>query len=335
MRVFLTGATGFVGHYILQELLRQGHSVRCLVREGSLDKLPLTEGDYRLVDSSKDRIVAGDLPRAEEGASRAEVVYGDVTDLESIEGDLTGCDAVIHLVGVIDEDRHRGITFEAIHVRGTRNVVEQARAAGVQRFIHMSANGARDDRDASRYHTTKWQAEEMVRGAGFEHAVIFRPSILFGDPGEDRPEFASRLAADLVAPFPILPVLGDGQYRLQPIHVSVVAAAFVKALTLETPNGGVPSYCVAGEESFTFDEVLDRISTAMGRGPKSKVHLPLGLSKLMVNSIGALGLLPISPAQFRMLIDGNTCDASAFRKTFEPRSIPFDADHLSYLRESR
>jgi len=335
MHVFLTGATGFVGHYILQELLRQGHTVRCLVREGSTDKLGINRDDLVLVDSSKDLIVAGKSPAVRDPGRDVEVVYGDVTDLGSIEGDMAGCDAVIHLVGIIEEQRHKGIDFETIHVRGTRNVVEQARAAGVPRFIFMSANGARGDRDASGYHRTKWQAEEIVRKADFDHAVIFRPSILFGDPGSDRPEFASRLAETLVRPFPVLPVLGDGKYRLQPLHVSEMARAFVNALTLERADRGVPSFCAGGEEELTFNETLDRITRATGRKTKSKIHLPLWMAKALVNTAGAAGLMPISPAQFRMLVEGNTCDATAFRKAFEPRNIPFDEDHLSYLRESR
>jgi len=330
MHVFLTGATGFVGHHILQELLRQGHTARCLLREGSLGKLPVPEGDAVVVDSSKEAIVEGTAPRRDRPAARVEVVYGDVTDLESVEGDMAGCDAVIHLVGIIEENRPKGLTFEHLHVRGTRVVVEQARAAGVTRFLHMSANGARPEAE-SRYHTTKWEAEEMVRAAGFPLTVVFRPSIIFGDPGEGRPEFASRLVETLVRPFPVLPVLGDGQYRLQPVHISEVAAAFVQALGL--PEGPPRSYCPAGEEAVTFDETLDRIARGSGRAPKPKVHLPMPLAKALVNTAGAAGLMPISPAQFRMLIEGNTCDDPAFRTDFDLEAVPFTPERLAYLRE--
>src|SRR5690554_5544437 len=134
MHVFLTGATGFVGHHILTALLEAGHTVRCLVREGSIDRLPVAEGDYVVVDSAKETIARGEGPATADRSARVEVVFGDVFDLASIEGDITGCDAVIHLVGIIEENRPRNITFENVHVRGTRTVVEQARAAGVPRF---------------------------------------------------------------------------------------------------------------------------------------------------------------------------------------------------------
>lgn len=329
MHVFLTGATGFVGHYLLQELLRRGHTVRCLLREGSLGKLPVPADEVAVVDSSQAAIAAGTAPHRDAPRARVEVVYGDVTDLASVEGDLAGCDAVIHLVGIIDEDRRRGVTFETIHVRGTRVVVEQARAAGVRRFVHMSANGARPG-DASPYHTTKWRAEEIVRAAGFPLTVVFRPSIVFGDPGEGRPEFASRLLRTLVRPFPILPVLGDGRYRLQPVHVTEVAAAFAQAL--ELPEGPPRSYCAAGPETVTFDEALDRIAAGAGMRRKPKLHLPLVLAKALVNTAGRAGLLPISPAQFRMLLEGNTCDDPAFRADFDLTALPFTPEHLAYLR---
>ncbi|MDX1532491.1 MAG: NAD-dependent epimerase/dehydratase family protein [Rhodothermales bacterium] len=335
MHVFLTGATGFVGHHVLRALRRAGHTVRCLVRPGSIDKLPVDPNHVAYVDSSKAQIVAGEAP-AGTGTPEAkvEVVYGDVTDLASIEGDLAGCDAVIHLVGIIEENRPKGVTFERIHVRGTRTVVEQAKAAGVGRFVHMSANGARPDAEASRYHRTKHQAEEAVRAAGFERAVIFRPSIIFGDPGAERIEFASRLADTLVRPFPVLPVLGDGEYELQPVHVDAVAEAFVQALALEPPAEGEPvrTFCVGGPERLSFNEVLDRIARGMGKEPKPKVHQPLWMAKALVGTLGEVGLLPITPAQFQMLVEGNTCDDDAFDRAFDVEQTPFTPEHLGYLR---
>jgi nucleoside-diphosphate-sugar epimerase len=126
-------------------------------------------------------------------------------------------------------------------------------------------------------------------------------------------------------------VFGDGTYAVQPVHVEEVARAFVQALALDTE--GVPrSYCAAGREEVPFNDALDRIAQGMGRQPKRKAHLPLGLSRLLVDTVGAAGLLPISPAQFRMLIEGNTCDPSAFLADFGIEPRPFTPDNLSYLR---
>ena len=302
MTVLLTGATGYVGSYLLDALLARGHAVRALSR--------------------------GPAPELD-GRDGVETVRGDVVDRGSLDGAFDGAEAVVHLVGIIDEAPSKGVTFERVHVDGTRNVAEAARAAGVGRFVHMSANGARPD-GRSAYQTTKWRAEEVVRGAGFEHLVVFRPSTLFGDPGPDHPEFAKRLWETLVKPFPVLPVFGDGGYQLQPVHVRACAGAMAEAVTRDASDGA--SYCVAGREQIAYREVLRRIARGGGVEPKPTAPVPIAVARLGVNTLGKAGLLPISPAQFEMLVEGNTCDESAFFDDFGVTSPPFDGESLSYLR---
>ena len=302
MTVLLTGATGYVGSYLLDALLARGHAVRALTR--------------------------GPAPELD-GRDGVETVRGDVVDRGSLGGAFDGAEAVVHLVGIIDEAPSKGVTFERVHVDGTRNVAEAARAAGAGRFVHMSANGARPD-GRSAYQTTKWRAEEVVRGAGFEHLVVFRPSTLFGDPGPDHPEFAKRLWETLVKPFPVLPVFGDGGYQLQPVHVRACADAMAEAVTRDASDGA--SYCVAGREQIAYREVLRRIARGGGVEPKPTAPVPVPVARLGVNTLGKAGLLPISPAQFEMLVEGNTCDESAFFDNFSVTSPPFDGESLSYLR---
>lgn len=250
-------------------------------------------------------------------------------DPASLRPAVDGVDAVVHLVGIIDEAPSRGVTFRRVHVDGTRYVVAAARAAGVGRFVHMSANGARPD-GVSAYQTTKWEAEEIVRGAGFEHHVVFRPSTLFGDPGPENPEFAKRLWETLVKPFPVLPVFGDGRYELQPVHVRACAEALAQAVDRDA-SGGV-AYCVAGRERVPYREVLRRIARGGGVEPKPTAPVPVPVARLGVNTLGRAGLLPISPAQFEMLVEGNTCDPSRFFADFGVESPPFTAESLAYLR---
>ncbi len=303
MHIFLTGATGFVGSYVLKELVRQGHTARCLTRHA-------------------------DATLAVEGAE-VEKVKGDVTNPKSFAGTLRDCEAVIHLVGIIDEKPSQGVTFEKIHFEGTRNVVEAAKSDGIDRFMQMSANGARPD-GVSPYQTTKWKAEQVVKNAGFGHWTIFRPALIFGDPGPDNPEFATRLADTLIQPFPILPVFGDGTYEMQPVSVEEVATAFVQALTLEAANK--QSYCVAGPARLSFNDTLDVITRGLGHEPKPKLHQPVWLARPLVHTVGKLGLLPISPDQFEMLLEGNTCDSSAFYRDFDVTPRAFTPENLAHLK---
>lgn len=304
MRVLLTGGTGFVGSHVLDALLTRGHAVRALVREGSEGAVAVREN--------------------------VEVHHADVTEPASFGHAFEGVEAVVHLVGIIDEHPAKGVTFERVHVDGTRNVVEAARAAGVDRFVHMSANGARPD-GVSAYQTTKWEAEEVVRAAGFGHGVVFRPSTLFGDPGPDHPEFSKRLWETLVKPFPVLPVFGDGAYELQPVHVDACAEAFAQAVDRDDVGGR--SYCVAGPERIPYREVLERIARGGGIEPKPTAPVPIFAARLGVNTLGKAGLLPISPAQFEMLVEGNTCDPSDFFADFGVETPRYDAESLGYLRQ--
>lgn len=303
MKILLTGATGFIGSYILKELVRKGHEVKCLMRDISRNLA---------IDSVQISKVAGDVL--------------DPTSLKEAVGD---CQGVIHLVGIIDEFPKKGITFDSIHRGGTANIVEASISAGVSRFVQMSANGA-DPNGVSNYLTSKWDAEQVVQKSGFRHFVIIRPSLVFGNPEPGQPEFCSRLASTLISKFPILPVFGDGKYRMQPIHVHEVAAAFVQALEDDKHNG--LTYVAVGKKSYSYLEILDIIAAGMGLSPKKKVHQPIWLVRPMIKRLSGTGALPISIDQFEMLLEGNTGSADEFYSSFDVEAIPFDSDSLSYLQ---
>ena len=280
--VFVTGATGFVGHALLQRLCAEGHIVRCLVRRGS-------EGDLR-------------------GFGAITRIEGDVVSRRGLAEGLAGCDAAIHLVGIIREHRAAGVTFERVHVEGTQNVLEAAKAAGVTRYVHMSALGTRPGA-ASRYHRTKWAAEEAVRASGLAW-TIFRPSIIYG-PGDG---FVTMLAS-MVRRLPAVPVIGSGRQRVQPIAVEQVAAGFAGAL--ERPATIKQTYEVGGPEPVTMLELLDLIGRALGRRRVRRVHVPLGVMTPLARVLHPLPGFPVTPDQLLMLGEHSVCDPRPFYRAFD------------------
>ncbi len=304
MHVFLTGATGFVGSYVLEALIDAGHTVRCLMRDTNVP-LKITHDGI-------------------------EKVKGDVTKPKTLTGLMRGCDAVIHLVGIIQENSRAGVTFKTMHLDATKHVVDEARDSEIDCFIQMSANGARSE-GVSAYQTTKWQAEQYVKKAGFGHWTIFRPSVIFGAPMPGQPEFTSQLTETLILAFPILPVFGDGAYQMQPVAVTDVANAFVQALTL--PAANEQTYPVAGPVAYAYTEILDILAEGAGISPKPQLKQPLWLVRPMIHTVGKLGVLPITPDQFEMLVEGNTCDPTAFYRDFDLQRVPFTAANLRYLQK--
>ncbi len=225
MRVFVTGAMGFVGFHLLPALVRAGHEVVALVR--------------REVE----------LPPGVEG------VRGDVLDPGSLERAVEGCQGMIHLVGIIREFPSRGITFQRLHVEAAENVIQAAREAGVSVLLHMSALGARPDSRA-RYHRTKFAAEELVRKSGLDYAV-FRPSLILG-PGSQFLMDMKRLMA-----LGVIGLVGGGRYRVQPVAVADVVRAFVLALERKELRGETWDLC--GPRVYTLRELLETMARAWGR----------------------------------------------------------------------
>jgi uncharacterized protein YbjT (DUF2867 family) len=289
-RIFVTGATGFVGHAVVRALLAQGFLVRCLVRPGSEALL--------------------------RGFESIDRVPGDVLEPDALPAAVEGCAGMIHLVGIIREHRATGVSFDRLHTQATANMLGVAREVGVKRYIQMSAVGTRPGA-VSRYHRTKWQAEEVVRASALDWTII-RPSLIFGP--ED--EFVSVLAR-LIRRSPAVPVLGDGQYRLQPVAVEQVAEGFARALRLPVTVG--QTYEVGGPESYRFDELLDLIGQALGVSRVRKVHVPLGLVKAVTRALGWLPFFPVTMDQITMLEEGNVTDPSRFYADFSVRPEPLAA----------
>lgn len=292
MRIFIAGGTGFVGAHLVEALRKNGHELRLLVHRRS-------PGSIAGIDQ----------------------VEGDVTSLESCQQAASGCDAVINLVGIIREFPSRGITFERLHVQATANMLAATRTAGIRRYLQMSALGTRPDA-VSRYHQTKFRAEELVRSSGLD-ATILCPSLIYGP----KDAFINMLAGQLRLA-PVMPVIGSGTYRLQPIHADDVARCF--ALALEMPETIGQCYELCGNNRLSYVELLDAVASAMGRPAPLKPRMPLGLMKMIIPIMQRVPQFPITMDQLQMLVEENICDGG-WKRVFRFEPLDFQKGIQAYL----
>jgi len=250
MKIFVTGATGFVGQELLKHLHAAGHSVRILVRNPESD-------------SAKDVT----------DRFQAQIQPGTLFETDNLAQGLAGMNAVIHLVGIISEIGEN--TFHNVHVVGTQNMIAATQRAGIERFVHMSALGTRPG-SHSHYHQSKWLAEEALRQSDLDY-TIFRPSLIFG-PGD---QFVT-LYQRIIQWSPVVPIMAKEGVVFQPIGVEQVAAAFAHSVLEPRSIGEVYDLC--GPEKLSFDGIVDAICEAMGR-KRIKLRVPLALSRKLAASL--------------------------------------------------
>jgi NADH dehydrogenase len=302
MNIFITGATGFVGREIVRQAHAAGHSVRILARHPDAASVRDLVSRYGV-----------------------EVSRGDVTQPGTLSPALDGVEGVLNLVGIISEAGQS--TFENIHTRGTGNVVAAGRQAGIRRFIQMSALGVRP-KAASRYHQTKWAAEEIVRGSGLEF-TIFRPSLIFG-PGDHFVNLFEKISRFS----PLLPVMGSGRSRFQPVAVEAVAAAFIGAL--REPGSMGQTYDLCGPDTLTLPQMLDAILAAAGRR-RFKLRVPLGLARCQAAMLEfafprLLGKAPpLNRDQLTMLEEDNVGNAAPANELFGLPQVGF-REGIGYVK---
>ena len=296
--ILVTGGTGFVGSNIVRLLVKKGQKVRCLVRESS--------------------------PRNVLDGLDVEFCTGDILVPDTLKETLQDIDTVIHLVGIIKEIG--GATFERIHTEGTKNVLEAARNAEIKKYIHMSALGTRSG-GLSRYHKTKWLAEEAVRNSGLKY-VILRPSIICGADDELVNTFAKMIRQTFITR--IIPVIGKGESRMQPIYVGDVAHCFVEAAINE--NISNKTYEIGGPDAISFNEILDTIMKVMQKA-RFKIHLPMSMFKPLAFLMEkTLKDPPLNRDQLIMLREDNVCDITEMKSDFNIQPMPFEDAIRTYLK---
>jgi NADH dehydrogenase len=303
-RIFVTGASGFVGTALLEELAARNYPINALAN------------------------------RRESSLAGVKNIRGSLFNEIALQQGMLGCDAVIHLVGIIMEKPSRGITFERIHVQGTKNVVDAAKRAGIKRYIHMSALGARPSKSASAYHQTKFAAEEYVRESGLEW-TIFRPSLIHGPRGEFM-QMEAKWARHTAPPFLFMPYFGAGILGqrgaglLQPIFVKDVARAFVDALENRKSIGEI--YPLGGADRFTWPQLHKTIAAQVVGHSRMTLPIPVWAAKIYA-AVGIAALLGFNRDQVIMSQEDNICETGKFATDFGWQPQSFESSLRGYAAQ--
>lgn len=244
------GAGGFLGHFVLRELVKQGWRIRAAVRR------PHTAQDLRVIG------VVGQI----------QLVQANIRYKLSVARAMDGADAVINLVGILFNEGRQ--TFESVQTQGVQNIAEAAKDRGISNIVQVSALGAGENAE-SQSAKSKTAGEKVLK-ALVATADIMRPSIIFGEDDG----FFGRFA-QLPSLAPVLPLIGRGNTRFQPVYVGDVAKAIATSID-NGSNGTI--YELGGPTSYTFKELLEFILSTI-----DKKRLLVPLPWFAANIVGAVG----------------------------------------------
>src|SRR5256712_9892356 len=295
--ILITGATGYIGRHLVARLVADGERPRCLVRDINRAK--------RLLPVDK-----------------VELVQGATTSPDSLHAAVQDVDTIIHAAFLTaDRKQSTGNGYEKTNVQGTANLIKAAKKAGVKRIIEISGLGTKPDRPGS-YMQGRYLAEKMLKESGLEWTII-QPSVLFG---KNAP-FIKGLA-DLIRTAPVVPLIGGGRIKFQPIYVEDVVTVVVKALEDPARTTG-KTYTIGGPEYYSFTQIIDALLRAMHK-TRIKVYAPtplVGIGAAVMEAV--LPKPPLTRAAMTLFSFDNTTDLDSVERDFGFKPLSF----ARYLEE--
>jgi uncharacterized protein YbjT (DUF2867 family) len=294
LRIAVLGGTGFIGGHLLKALSGTANEIVIISRRGN----------------------AG-------GGSTPNVSYrnADIHNMESLVSALKDIDLVYHLVGIIAETKE--LTFEKTVIGGTANLVAACGKSGVKRIIYLSALGT-SVTSPSKYFQSKWEAEEIICQSGLNY-IIVRPSVVFGP--DDK--FINMLAG-MIRRSPIIPIVGNGRYLLQPVYVGDLIDILIDSIGNARAQNKVIE--IGGPEQLQFRQLIDLIKKTLSK-KRMNFYIPFWFIKPIAAIMGKImESPPVTVDQLRMLEIGNTCDNKVLLGIYDMKLTKLEDKINDYLR---
>ncbi len=287
MNILLTGASGFVGQNLLSALVSDGHKVVACVRDIKKWQARFPEIECLQCDFSKDHSPDVWVPR------------------------LKGIDLVINAVGIIVETRSQ--SFENIHTKAPVALFTAAKQVGINKILQISALGA-DDNAETPYHITKRAADDALKSLKL-NSVIFYPSMVIGRGGDSTTLFSA------MASLPIMPIIGKGDQKLQPIHIDHLKDNLLELLKNWPTEGH--SFELVGAKSISLLNLFALLRKWLQMKPTFALFIPIVLMKLSAALNDRLNFGPLTTDNLKMLLAGNCGNPTPISEVtgIKPKSI--------------
>ena len=261
MKIAITGATGFVGSHLASRLASEGHEVVRIARRAR-------GGDDAIVQSRLD-------------------------DVDQLTTAFADCNAVAHCAGINREIGDQ--TYARVHVEGTRNVVDAARKAGIEKIVLMSFLRARPQ-CGSPYHESKWEAEEIVRNSGLDYTIV-KAGVVYG-----RGDHMLDHLSHALHTFPVFGLVGFKEKSIRPLAVEDLVHVMRAALVDRRMKR--QTIALLGPEEIYLSEAVRRVAEVIGKQPLM-IHMPICFHKLLASFCEWTMKVPlVSLAQVRILSEG-------------------------------
>lgn len=293
--IVVDGATGYVGSHLVAALGEAGFEVRALVHKGARQK------DIDFLKSVKANVFVCNLDENSDELKKA----------------FSGAKIAVHLIGSIAPPK--GETMQNLHINQTGKLVETCRQNKIEKTVMVTALGSSSSAE-SNYHSTKWQAEELLRASGLNY-VILRPSLIFGRQVGNRD---SKLVARLIQAIeqkPCVPLINGGVNLIQPIFIGDLVEALITVINRDDLLN--QTYELGGANVITMAQFVDMLMETLAV-KKPVISLPTPIAVLLASCMEVTTRVPlISRDQIRIAKNNNVCSTNdlSVKLGIEPRHI--------------